>query len=622
MRISRLFVIICLLAMTALPQAAYGHSSIEKTSPSSGEVMNQSPQAIEVWFGDYVDIYKDSITVAGNKKADVLLEPPEFAPGDRQHVMSKLKKPLPSGKYTVTVSVISIDSHPLKSSFQFEVKNPNPSPEERFDNLQLARMSPSDGEIASSSPAELHLWYTEEAKITAFGVFDDKGKGVPLEEPAIDPADSKHHIVKVKETLHPGTYSVHVYAGIGHQEKPDVYYFAVGAYTPIQTGNSIPADHLLSVNKLQALGHWLSYAGLLMLAGIAFFQVVIARGTGDSGRIRKASYLLFATAILGFAVDLWLSRTEHEAVRLSELISFPFFWVPLLQMALLSAGFWLFAGKTRLVLLLLAAAAWAFTGHSVSPVYGGYVGIALGTLHIFAAAIWCGGIAALLLMAPQDEAESWLRRAGASFSKWAFASVIVVAASGVWMTLKYVPAFTLESFCASNWGKMVIVKGVSLLGIAALGYWQRRHLARLAALAARFVRNLRIELLAGWIALAAAAVAVDQSPREAEQGIVPKTVIADGVRASASITPLQTGTNDIRIRFDRGDFTRVRIALSMPPNERKEDTAFSLGNGEYGLTGTVLHSPGTIYMEVTAAKEDGSIAAFPFEIRVPGVERH
>lgn len=316
------------------------------------------------------------------------------------------------------------------------------------------------------------------------------------------------------------------------------------------------------------------------------------------------------------------NKKSNDTVQLNEFIAFSFFWIPILQILLTSIGYWLVRGKVRLMIMLLAVLGWGFTGHSASPTYGGYLGFSLDVMHLFAAAIWIGGITALLIMAPKNETEDLLRKIGSVYSKWALISVIVLAITGTWMTIKYVPLFSLESFYKSSWGKMILVKIVLLIEIMAIGFWQRKYLTNIAITSLRFIRNLRIELFIGFIVLFAAAVLVDLPPREAEQGLVPKWIVVNGIKASVSITPLMTGTNDVAIQFDHQDFKKVNVVVSMPPTERKEDTAFSLGNGQYRLTGNVLHSPSTMYMEVHAEQENGDIITFPFEIRVPGVVAH
>lgn len=622
MRIYKFLIIFCLLAIVSIPNVSFAHSTIEKTSPEAGAVLDKSPDAIEVWFGDYVDLHKNSITITANNKVDVELEPAAYAPGDREHIIAKLKKPLPYGKYTVNVSVISIDSHPIKNSYQLEIRNPNPSPQEAFDNLRLDHMSPGDGEIAPTSPRQLELWYTEAAKITAFGIYDDNGNEISVDKPLQDPADPKHHIVNIKEPLHDGSYSVYAYAGIGTNEKLSIHYFAVGKYSSMQIGNGIPTENILKKITLQTLGHWLSYVGLFVLTGLTFFQLFIAKNTGDGGRLKQARLGLLATFILGMMFELWTARSQNEAITLREYISYSFVWIPIVQLLLTIIAIWIARGNIRLILLILAVSAFGFTGHSASSTYGGLLGISIDVLHLLAVTIWLGGIIGLVLMAPKEEMEDWLKSVGARFSKWALGSIIVLAITGTWLTLKYVPAFTLESFYKSSWGKMILVKTVLLLGIMAIGFWQRKHLTRLAAASIRFVRNLRLELAIGAIVLFAAAILVDQSPREAEQRLVPDSMVVDGVKASVTITPLKVGANEIKMVFDRTDFKKVNVVLSMPPMLELENTAFSLGNGEYRLTGNVLHSPGTIFMVISAQEENGNVIKFPFEVHVPGVDTH
>ncbi|NHN33185.1 hypothetical protein [Paenibacillus agricola] len=84
------------------------------------------------------------------------------------------------------------------------------------------------------------------------------------------------------------------------------------------------------------------------------------------------------------------------------------------------------------------------------------------------------------------------------------------------------------------------------------------------------------------------------------------------MRATVGITPLKMGTNDISIWFDNHpDFKQVRVKFTMPPDWVAEDNAFSLGNGEYRLTGNFLHAAGVIQMEVNATTTQGEKITFP-----------
>jgi copper transport protein len=188
------------------------------------------------------------------------------------------------------------------------------------------------------------------------------------------------------------------------------------------------------------------------------------------------------------------------------------------------------------------------------------------------------------------------------------------------MTVKYVPTFTFESLFNSEWGKMIWIKVVLLLGIIALGFLQRKFLKRISGklLNLFFIRS-RIELIIGVFTLFAAAILVNLSPTEAEQGIYPKMLVQDGVKASVEIEPFKTGVNDITIHFeDNPKFEQVHVKFAMPPQWKVENTAFNMGNGNYKLTGNFLHTGGAMYMKVEAKTSDGREYVFPFRVQIPG----
>lgn len=242
-------------------------------------------------------------------------------------------------------------------------------------------------------------------------------------------------------------------------------------------------------------------------------------------------------------------------------------------------------------------------------------------LHLFGVSFWIGGLLALLIMTPKEGRATWLKEAGRSYSKWAFVSLIIIIISGLWMTMSYVPSFTLESMLTSNWGKMIWLKVVLSLVIISLGYFQRRFLYRFAQNSVDpFFKRVRAELIVGGLILFAAALLITFSPSEAEQGVYPKELVQAGIEASVEITPFKVGLNDIIIRFplQQEEFEQVRVTFSMPPQWKVENTAFPVGDGVYQLTGNFLHSAGTMYIDIEATTSTGKKVVFPFRVQVPG----
>ncbi|ONI77354.1 copper resistance protein CopD [Actinosynnema sp. ALI-1.44] len=116
------------------------------------------------------------------------------------------------------------------------------------------------------------------------------------------------------------------------------------------------------------------------------------------------------------------------------------------------------------------------SGHSSS---GGQHDLATNSLilHLVAAALWVGGLVALL--AHGRRKGEHLALAASRFSKVALCCWIVMAASGVINALVRLP---LPDLFSTNYGLLVVAKTVALLALGVFGYFQReRGVAALVA---------------------------------------------------------------------------------------------------------------------------------------------
>ncbi|MCY9693380.1 copper resistance protein CopC [Paenibacillus alginolyticus] len=599
---------------------SYAHSSIEQMAPKAGEVLEKAPKQIDLWFEDPVEISKGSIIVSNEQNELVSVGQPETDPQDKRHVTMTLLQGLPLGKYSVIIDVFSIDGHQVKEKYQFDVKKTILTQEEQLQRFKLEESNPVDGNILSFSPEVIDLWFTDNTQVTAFGLFDDLGKTVSTTNPVQDSTNKKHYTINLKKQLHKGTYSAHWYATVGNFEKNGIFYFAVQEYTPIQGSNGISQDSLFSHVSFLQFAHWLTFLGVFSLAGGLLFQLFMAKGTGNILRWRKFSYLFYVVSLLGFIIELISFRLKTIHVPLHDFVTYQFVWVTIIQLITLSVGFCIPRITIRLSILVFTVQLWAITGHSSMPSNGGILSIVLDGFHLLAVTVWLGGLLAIILMLPRDNSIDWLKKVGGTYSKWALASIFIIVITGVWMTSNYVPTYSTESFIASNWGKLIVIKIVLLIVILFIGVLQRNYLKNITTSVLRILRQLKIEVYFGVILLIIASVLIDLSPKEAEQGIYPSSITANGVRAVVGITPLKIGKNDMVIRFEnQPEFKSVRMKLMMPPDSIIENKAFSLGNGEYRLTGNLLHAAGIVQSQIIAETSAGQEIIFSFEIRVPGV---
>lgn len=517
------------------------------------------------------------------------------------------------------IDVVAVDGHPLKEKYQFEIKVNATSDEQSFQRLKLERTYPEDGTIVEKSPNQIELWYTESAEMVIFDILDDKQLAVPREKPYADPNNPGHFIIELTDELPKGTYSVHSLVKIGEERKYDIVYFAVDDFSSI-TGSSGFSDTLWNHIGFLQIAHWFAYIGLLTLFGGTWFQL-IDKGKGNVVRWTKSSKYLYGLSVGALAFELLLNKNQFSEVNLKDFLAFDFVWLSILQIALLIVSFFIKQGKIRFFFILLSVVGWSLTGHSVAPNYGGVWGIVLDLLHLLSVSLWIGGLFALVIMMPNINSISWLKETGKIFSKWALASMIVIGVTGVLISLKYVPSFSLRSLAFSNWGGMLFFKIAWFIGIIVFGVWQRNLLLRLTeAVVNVFQRNLRIEIGVAVMILFATGILVDLSPKEAEQGIYPESQVQQGIKAIVNISPHRPGANDISIQFDeRADIDKVRVRFYSTTGWSVENSAFSMGGGLYKLTGTYFHAAGTMNLEVQSIRKNGDKLIYPFKVQVPGV---
>jgi copper transport protein len=602
------------------------HSALVKTEPKANEEP-KAPDNVELWFQDPVVIQSDSITVI-NEAGDEVQEGNTFKDSNPRHVTVLLKKNLSPGRYTVKYNVIALDGYVLQDDYQFKIAETSGSAGDQV-KLRSKKTKPADGKIVQSSPKQIELWFTQPARVTAVGVYDDQQQVVPTKEPVVDPDNPRHVIIKLQEKLSPGSYRVDWYAaptetneGGLNLEWQGIFYFAVDKVTSMPPDQGKPVNYWLSSLGISVLAYWLSFIGLLTLFGGIWFNVVIAKYKGYQPRWKKISLWLYIIGIIGFILLVIQNRFEFPLLSFKELVTLKFTWIPALQIILFSLGYWLKKDKLRLSVLGVTVLLWPFaSGHSSYPRYGGWLSMGIDVVHLLGVAIWMGGLLALLLMMPKEKPVAWLKETGSTYSRWAFWSLIAIILSGISMSLMFVPSFTWDSLLISNWGKSVLVKlALVVIVIVSLGFWQKHSLKKMnSTKKISFIGRAGIELLTAAMILLAAGMLIEASPIAAVEGVFPKTVEKHGIEASVNVSPFQIGTNDITIQFENEpNFKQVHVKFFMPPDWFSEYDAFSLGNGKYKLTGSFMHASGSLYMDVEAIKSNGEKVVFPFRIVVPG----
>ncbi|UYG98096.1 copper resistance protein CopC [Cytobacillus firmus] len=629
-RLSKLLLIFSFVSafiLFILPEVTtYAHSSLVRTSPEGGAKVKTSPSKIELWFNDPVVLHSNALKVMDSSGRSFQLGNVYLDPKNDSHIIGELTNPLPANRYDIEVSVIALDGDVITEKFSFEVLNSetkNQSP------LKLITQMPNDGQILKGELNQIDLWFNQETKLTAIGVFDRKQQPVKLKEPYQDPLDPTHVIVEFDQPLEKGTYQVTWYAHPSEKESSnqpdslDVSYFAVDEFTPIEEGSKgtpIKKPWFPDIG-LKQIGYWLIFIGLTILFGSSLFIQVASTKLKQDRKWKFTKACLILITIVGVILLILQQRLELLDLPLSEFFTLKFIWVPIIQVILLLIG--MMWRKIETIAFGLALFMSPFVmGHASYPRYGGYFTIFVNELHLFGASVWMGGLLALITLVKKNEITDFIKQSALKFSRLALWSLIVITFSGILMTIRYIPSFSIESFIASQWGKAVILKVLLTTLVFLVGYLQRRTVKRFTVeLVYRFKLRGINEIIYGTFILLLASILVVSTPSAAEQGIYPMDDRYEQ-DLKVDISPLKPGLNVLTIGLkEKRDIKDIKVKITMPPDYNVEYNAFKIDKDTFKITGNIIHAAGTLFMEIEAIKENGDIKNYQYTIVVPGEVR-
>jgi putative copper export protein len=202
-----------------------------------------------------------------------------------------------------------------------------------------------------------------------------------------------------------------------------------------------------------------------------------------------------------------------------------------------------------LVGALLAGLGPAWWGHARTADLAA-VAVASDWLHVVAAALWVGGLAAVTLLVlrwdPEGDIASPVRRFSA-VATWALPAVLV---TGVLNTAMHMSA--VDQLLTTQWGRFALAKAVALVLIAGLGLLHRRRsLPRLAQDDGRSVfrryAGVELALMVGAFALATTMSSGLPAEVEAAARIQAATVPLGEGRVELTLDPAATGPNELHV---------------------------------------------------------------------------
>ncbi|MEX2983149.1 copper resistance protein CopC [Streptomyces sp. C36] len=378
----------------------------------------------------------------------------------------------------------------------------------------LTATDPANGSVVASAPRQVRLTFSEGVLLGADSVrvLDPRGERVDQGAPEHVGGRSETAAVALRAGIADGTYTV-AWQAVSADSHPvaGAFTFSVGAPSETTVAAASAAGGVdPAVDAFYNIGRFAAYGGFVLLVGGAVFAGVcrssravqrVAVGGWVALFVSTTALLLLRGAYaggkgLGSVADLSLLgdalSTKPGAALLSRLL--------LLSAAAVFLAV-LFGTHSRedgarapergrgtawglgaggAVVAAGLAATWAMAEHASAGIQP-WLAMPVDVAHLLAAAVWLGGLAALL--AALWSGDTVRRAAVRRFSRMAFASVGVLAATGLYQTWRQA-GFSWSSLTGTEYGRWLLLKTALVALLLAAAFLSRRWTGRLADVAA------------------------------------------------------------------------------------------------------------------------------------------
>ncbi|WP_432121003.1 copper resistance CopC/CopD family protein [Streptomyces sp. S1] len=376
----------------------------------------------------------------------------------------------------------------------------------------LTGSDPKDGAVVATAPKEVNLTFSEQVAMSAdsIRVLDPAGRRADTGEIRdLCSGSIVRYGVELRAGLPDGTYTV-AWQTVSADSHPiaGAFTFSIGApsATSVALPDREPGGGL--VGALYGIARYLSYAGFAVLVGGGAF-VLVCWPRGASVRPVQRTVVRAWLTLTGATLVMLLLRNPYTG---SGELSDAFDLAGLKSVLETKTG----AALTSRLLLLGAAAlfvavlfgsytrrtdpkekkdlvfglgiggavvatgiagTWALAEHASTGIQPG-IAMPVDILHLLAVAAWLGGLTVLLVAlyrAPSVE-----RTAVERFSKVAFASVAVLAATGLYQSWRQVGSWS--ALTGTRYGQLLLVKIGLMAVLVGIAWISRRWTRRLADL--------------------------------------------------------------------------------------------------------------------------------------------
>src|SRR5438067_753089 len=487
----------------------------------------------------------------------------------------------------------------------------------------LRSSDPPDGAQLAKSPSSVVLAFTEDpdTSLSIVHVVDQNGNNVEKGKARAVPGKADELVVDVG-SLPNGVYTVNwrTVSRVDGHVTAGAFAFGVGV-SP--AGHKVVQPTTPSPSPLTVISRWLFYTGLFLLLGVAFAVLFVSK---DLARARPLAHIGWFLALIGL-LGLVEAQRRDAGIAIGHFFSTSIghaFLVRLIPLAVTAIGVVLARrASTRhagFAIILTGAAATVLghiaEGHAATGAWRAGK-ILLQWVHVIAAGMWIGGLAAVLAGVGSLSPEA-RQRAVRRFSTLAFYLIIVLAGAGMWRAFEEINSW--HGLFATSYGQVVIAKAALLLALIGLGAVNRyrnvpRSRENLRGLfrtgGGELILATAVLVLTGILSSVAPARAVQAAAR-AQNVVVTGSDFGTTVKLQLTATPGTAGQNKFTLKvsdYNTGAPVQAQVSLRfgyLGPVQIGQSTLQlqAKGSGTYTATGTNLSLGGV--WTVTAVIQRGT----------------
>ncbi|WP_086828904.1 copper resistance protein CopC [Streptomyces sp. NRRL B-24572] len=374
----------------------------------------------------------------------------------------------------------------------------------------LTGSDPKDGAVVATAPKEVNLTFSEQVALStdSIRVLDPAGRRADTGEIRdLCSGSVVRYGVGLRAGLPDGTYTV-AWQAVSSDSHPvaGAFTFSIGApsTTSVALTDQAPGGGLVGV--LYGIARYLSYAGFAVLVGGGAF-VLVCWPRGASVRPVQQTVVRGWLTLTGATLALLLLRSPYTGSgKLSDAFDLAGLKTVLETKtgAALTSRLLLLGAAALFVAVLFGAYArrtdpkekkdlafglglggtvvaagiagtWALAEHASTGLQPG-IAMPVDILHLLAVAAWLGGLTVLLVAL--HKAPSVERSAVERFSKVAFGSVAVLAATGLYQSWRQVGSWS--ALTGTRYGQLLLVKIGLMAVLVGIAWISRRWTQRLA----------------------------------------------------------------------------------------------------------------------------------------------